>query len=100
MIKILRATKPQSPEAVKQTQNVAAYLNATYPEVKAEVYVERFGDVDTIYLLVDYPDLATREAIMAKVAADQKFQALMAEGRQRSLFVPSSAHVTVLQKAS
>jgi len=56
----------------------------------ASVYVDIFGDMNTLRWIADYEDLASFEKIASKVRTDPEFMQKQLLGRD--LFIPCSNH--------
>ena len=98
MLKQIRKLTPKLDkvlEASQFAQELLAFFNSKYPELKSEAYWERFGDALTIHFYFQYDNLADFESKVNQIMADQDFLALNNKGM--ILFVDGSHKVTLLQ---
>ena len=81
-------------EAIQFVKELVEYQNKSLPDLKARVYLEVFGDVGKIYLLVLNKDLATIQSNTEKRVRDPKWQALLQKGS--GLFIEGRTHDTLM----
>ena len=97
MIRFQRSVRPRngkSPEAVAWAKEVAQYLHDHYPVGHIEVYTQRFGDVGTIYWVMDFRDLTALDALYRQLRQDDVYAALIKRGN--CLTIDGTAHDVVL----
>jgi hypothetical protein len=61
-------------------KEVFDYLNAVDGKPELQLFRARFGSVSTLYVVADFPDLATLEAWQKRIGADQGYRALIRQG--------------------
>jgi hypothetical protein len=98
MIKQIRKIKPKSDkffEAIQFARELVNFLNEKYPELKSEVFWERFGDAQTLHFYFQYDNLADFEGKVDKLMADKDFLAINNKGM--ILFVDGAQRITMIQ---
>ncbi len=68
-----RAKGANSAEAVQFAKQVADYINSRAQGGTVQVFTEVFGDTNTFYWYTDFQDLATYEAALTRLLADQQY---------------------------
>ncbi len=74
-----KVAQGQGQAAGQWAKEITAYVNSHYSEVSARAYWEMFGDLGTVHWLVDYKDLATLEAVGARLKKDSRYLELIAK---------------------
>jgi len=91
MVSVGRAKSGMVPEAIAAVKAIVEYANKKY-DLKYEVYMQVFGGTaGTIYLINEYKDLDTLQAVQAKVMADEKYWSLVKKAADVSVEPPSMA---------
>lgn len=97
MVRFIRKARAQNdkfPQALQWSKEVAEYLNANYPELSLQVFMEGFGDFNTIYWINDYENLAAIEAANTRLMADQEYWMMLAKASE--LFIDGTGEDKVL----
>ena len=71
-----RAKAGKVREAIGALKGLAEYIKSKH-NLKTDVHVQLFGPAGTVYLIGEVPDLATFQAIQAKIMADDAYWALV-----------------------
>lgn len=98
MIKRIISFKPigaKTQEARQFTKEINKFINKKHPKISSEVYMEKYGEVGTIYFLASFENIGQMEETMAATAADGKYQALATKGM--GLFIDGSLKVTLME---
>lgn len=77
MIKWTRSIKARDGkfhEALDWAKEIAEHVNSLGPAHPVQVYVPKFGDLNSIIWAWDFEDLAAMEAFQKKYEADEGFQ--------------------------
>jgi hypothetical protein len=75
MIRFLRSARfIRGKGAVQWAKETTDYVNAQYPETSLQVFTARFGDVNNIYWIADFADLAALDRWQRKVASDEGYR--------------------------
>ena len=75
IVAVERAKAGKVREAIAAAKGLAEHLRSKH-DVKIEVYLQQFGPTGTIYLIGEVKDLATVQAIQAKMMADDGYWTL------------------------
>ena len=94
-VRFQRRAETTSPMAVAIAQEFAEYINGKYPET-LQVFTERFGTLNVVYWITDFPDVATLDTRLTELAADEGYQAIIIKALEADAFVPGSIQDTVL----
>jgi len=99
MIRFQRSaeTKKLFPAAVAWAKGVADFINTKSPDVKLEVFTERFGAVSTIYWIADFEDLASLDRWQLKLMPDADYWKKVADAYD--VLVEGSIVDTVMMSA-
>jgi hypothetical protein len=81
-------------EAIQFAKELVEYENNVLTNRKARVYVEVFGDVGKIYMVIENKDLATMQSNHTKLMSDQKWGAILQKAR--GLFIEGKTHDTLM----
>ena len=92
VIGVTTAKNGKTREAVAALKALVEYVNSKY-DLKYELYIQLFGTAGTIYLIADYKDVASIQAVQAKYMADNKFWAIA----QKAAEVTDTPTITLLQ---
>lgn len=97
MVRLFRKARAHSdkfPQALQWSKEVAEYLNANYQGFSIQVFLESFGDMNTIYWFSDFENLAEIETFNARLMADQQYWERLSQ--IGDLFVDTSGEDTLL----
>ncbi len=73
MILVMTAKSGKTREAIAAMKAGADYVSSKYG-TKGEIYMQVFGGIaGTFYLIGDYKDIATAQAVQAQILADEKY---------------------------
>ena len=75
-------------EAQQWAKEVTVYINTKLPDLNLQVFVERFGQQNSIYGIADCNDLAALDQFQLTLGADQGYWELM--GKAQDFFVTGS----------
>src|SRR6059036_2775205 len=78
-----RAKAGKAREAIAATKALAEYLSSKH-DIKAEVFLQQFGPAGTVYLIAEAKDLASIQAIQAKIMADEGYWKLVQKAAEVS----------------
>jgi len=82
-------------EAIAWAKETAGYVEKKYGLPKVGVWVDAFGDINTIRWTVDYADLAAVDKASAQMMADADYWKLVERASKNELFIDGSVHDTV-----
>ncbi len=86
------------PEALKFSKEIVEYINDSAARKNAfQVYMERFGNVGTIYFVADFENLAALESTQNKLLSDPEYWTILKRGI--TLFIDGSFKDTVMTSA-
>jgi len=96
MYKFVRSGKIKGnvPEAVRWAKEIADYVSGKHSPVKVHVYTGMFGDLNTIFWEIEHKDLASIEALSAKLVSDQGYWAVVEKAA--GLFIDGTFRDSVL----
>ena len=84
------------PEVMQFSREVGAYWQSkNFQGVKGRAYFEVLGDVNKIYWITEWKDLATLERNNGQVMADPAYHAILQKAA--GLFIEGSIHDTVMR---
>jgi hypothetical protein len=98
MIKRIISLKPvgaKAQEARQFAKEVNDFINKKHPKISSEVYMEKYGEVGTIYFIALFESIGQMEETMAATGADEKYQVLATKGL--GLFVDGSLKMTLME---
>lgn len=81
-------------EAIQLVRESANFCNATVSGIQFQVFTERFGDIETIYLVADFENLEALDRVQRRLVTDEEYRALV--GKTADLFIEGSWKDTVL----
>jgi len=95
MYKFVRSAKVKAsfPAALEWAKEVTEYINNKHSPPKVSVYTGMFGDVNTIFWEAEHKDLASLEAVFAKLTSDPGYWALV--DKATGLFIEGSVHDSI-----
>ena len=77
MILVMTAKSGKTREAIAAAKTGRDYVSSKYGS-KGEVYMQVFGGIaGTVYIIADYKDLASAQAVQAQILADEKYWELV-----------------------
>ena len=94
MIMVMTAKSGKTRESIASAKAGVDYVNNKYG-LKAEIHMQVFGGIaGTIYLIADYEDLASAQAMQSQVLADEKYWELV---QKMADVMESPPTITLLQ---
>jgi hypothetical protein len=76
IVTVATAKNGKMREAIAAVKAVVEYMNSKF-DLKNEAYVQLFGTVGTFYIMGEIKDLASIQAVQAKIMADEGYWALV-----------------------
>ena len=101
MIRYVRSARSmhgKGGKAIKWANEVTAYINTQFTEVKLSVFTGRFGSMNDIYWFADVEDLAALDRWQKQIATDLGYRDL--RRKAVDLFVQDSVQDMVLSSVS
>ena len=89
MVGVATAKNGMAREAIAAVKALVEYVNKKY-DLKYEAYMQVFGGAaGTVYVINEYKDLDSLEAVQAKVMADDKYWTLVKKAAEVSAEPPT-----------
>lgn len=96
MVRFQRTTKVRrGKESTKWAKELADYTNAVHGQPVLQLFRARFGNVDTLYWIADFDDLAALEDWQKKIGADPGYRALIKKASD--IVIDGTVEDTILQ---
>jgi hypothetical protein len=75
LVIVMTAKTGKSREAMGILKSLSEYVSKKYDQ-KGEVFLQLYGVAGTLYVISDYSDVASSQAMMAKIMADDGYWAI------------------------
>jgi len=90
-----RISRGKFMEAIAWAKEAGGYAEKKFGLPKVTVWLDAFGDINSIRWSVDYPDLAAIDKANAQMMADADYWKLVARAGEQQLFLDGSVHDTI-----
>src|SRR5579863_9158423 len=82
-------------EALAWAKETAGYVESKFGLPKVSVWIDAFGDINTVRWTIDYADLAAIDKANAQLMADGDYWTMVERANEKGLFIDGSVHDTV-----
>ena len=97
MVVTMTAKVGKTREAIASLKALGDYARSKF-DSKGDAYMQVFGGTSgTFYVIVDYKDLATAQAMSAKAMADEKYMTLLEKASEALIAPPTLAFLQLIQ---
>ena len=69
------------PQAIQWAKEIAEFVNKKY-KIQVSVYMDSFGEIDTLRWFCDYEDLGTMEKIRNQINMDQEYWEIVSKASE------------------
>jgi hypothetical protein len=93
-----QVSRNRVPEALAWAKEVAGFVEKKFQTPPIEVFMDAFGPTGTVRWMIDFPDLAAVEKVLAETTADPEFWKLAQKAYAAELFIDGATHDNVARK--
>jgi hypothetical protein len=82
------------PQTMQWAKEIGEFVSKKY-KIQVSVYMDSFGEINTIRWFCDYADLATMEKVMSQISMDQEYWQKVIQASD--FILPGSVHDIVMR---